>query len=93
MGCLNPGDVQSRHIMSVDGQAESLYAGAGNRGGNSTSWCIGNGQLQQLKLHEICPTLNCMHDQIAVLVRKDDKKTKRRTDMPSDSTRGCGNNV
>lgn len=32
MGCLNPGDVQSRHIMSVDGQAESLYAGAGNRG-------------------------------------------------------------
>lgn len=70
MGCLNPGDVQSRHIMSVDGQAESLYAGVGNRGGRCTSWCIGNGQLQQLKLHDLCPTLNCMHDQIAVLVRK-----------------------
>ena len=33
MNCLNPFDVQSRHIMSTDGQAETLYAGCGNRGG------------------------------------------------------------
>lgn len=33
MACLNPGDVQSRHIMSEDGQAECLYSGVGNRGG------------------------------------------------------------
>ena len=32
MACLNPGDVQSRHIMSEDGQAECLYSGVGNRG-------------------------------------------------------------
>jgi len=70
MACLNPGDVQSRHVMSEDGQSECLYSGVGNRGVSSTSWCIGNGQLQQLKLHELCPTLNCMYDQIAVLVRK-----------------------
>jgi len=33
MSCLNPQDVQSRHIMTVDGHAESLYAGCGMRGG------------------------------------------------------------
>jgi len=35
MGCLNPGDVQSRHVMSEDGQAECLYSGVGNRGGSA----------------------------------------------------------
>lgn len=33
MSCLNPFDVQSRHIMSADGPAETLYAGCGDRGG------------------------------------------------------------
>lgn len=33
MSCLNPYDVQSRHIMTDDGHAESLYAGCGMRGG------------------------------------------------------------
>ena len=30
---LNPFDVQSRHIVTTDGHAESLYAGYGMRGG------------------------------------------------------------
>ena len=30
---LNPFDVQSRHIVTADGHAESLYAGVGGRGG------------------------------------------------------------
>lgn len=33
MSCLNPFDVQSRHIMTEDGQAECLYSGVGGRGG------------------------------------------------------------
>lgn len=73
MSCLNPFDVQSRHIMTEDGQAESLYAGVGGRGGNNTCWCIGNGQAAQLYLSDKCLTLSCMHDQIAVLVKKNDK--------------------
>lgn len=30
---LNPFDVQSRHIVTTDGHAETLYAGHGMRGG------------------------------------------------------------
>ena len=33
-------------------------------------WCIGNGQVAQLELHEKCLCLNCMHDPMAVMVRK-----------------------
>ena len=33
MSCLNPFDVQSRHIITTDGVAETLYAGCGMRGG------------------------------------------------------------
>ena len=33
MSTLNPFDVQSRHIVTTDGQAETLYAGHGMRGG------------------------------------------------------------
>ena len=33
MSCLNPFDVQSRHIVTTDGVAETLYAGCGMRGG------------------------------------------------------------
>jgi hypothetical protein len=73
MSCLNPFDVQSRHIMTTDGQAESLYAGVGARGGNSMCWCIGNGQAAQTKLYDKCITLNCMHDPMAVMVKKNDK--------------------
>ena len=32
-------------------------------------WCIGNGQLDQLKMSEKVGALNCMHDQQAVLMR------------------------
>ena len=33
-------------------------------------WCIGNGQVAQTKLYDKCICLNCMHDQIAVLVKR-----------------------
>ena len=35
--------------------------------GGGRSYAIGNGQTQQLKMSEIVGTLNCMHDQIAVM--------------------------
>lgn len=75
MSCLNPFDVQSRHIMTEDGQAECLYSGVGGRGGGSnTCWCIGNGQVMQTDLHDTAMTLNCMHDQQIVMVRKNEPK-------------------
>ena len=36
-------------------------------------WCIGNGQVAQTKLYDKCICLNCMHDPITVLVKKNDK--------------------
>lgn len=74
MATLNPFDVQSRHIVEEDGTAGTLYAGCGDRGGgNSMCFCIGNGQVMQTGLHETALTLNCMHDQQIVLVRKGTK--------------------
>ena len=37
-------------------------------------WCIGNGQVAQLELHDKCLCLNCMHDPMAVMVEKNDKR-------------------
>lgn len=34
-------------------------------------WCIGNGQVMQLGMSPISGTLNCMHDQIAILIEED----------------------
>lgn len=31
------------------------------------AYCIGNGQADQTKLHEVAGALNCMHDQQAVI--------------------------
>ena len=134
--CLNPWDVQSKHIQPQDGTAESLYSGE-CRGGGGESYvmqqpisfttemtpktdesgvgfslwsrdykdpqavvcieghgareshrgdgyaesetmytlntveqhavCIGNGQVAQLAESEVVGTLNCMHDQQAVV--------------------------
>lgn len=30
-------------------------------------WCIGNGQIDQLKMSKMVGALNCMHDQQAIL--------------------------
>lgn len=73
MATLNPFDVQSRHIVEDSGTAETLYAGCGDRGGNSMCYSIGNGQVMQTGLHKTALTLNCMHDQQIVLVRKGTK--------------------
>ena len=130
--CLNPWDVQSKHIQPQDGTAEALYSGE-CRGGGGESYvmtidekmgntyvhkeqgntlaardykqpqavvcieghgareshrgdgyaesetmytlntveqhavCIGNGQVAQLAESEVVGTLNCMHDQQAVV--------------------------
>lgn len=77
MSCLNPFDVQSRHIMTDDGQAESLYAGCGMRGGSNTCWCIGNGQAHQFYLQDKMGALNCMHDQQIVMVKKGENNERR----------------
>jgi len=37
------------------------------------NWCIGNGQLMQLKLSDKVGTLNCMHDQQAILTKGGDE--------------------
>ncbi len=106
--CLNPWDVQSKHIQPENGIAEALYSGE-CRGGGGESYvmdshavcigngqvhdaispsdevsktlnclvdpmkvlvepkCVGNGQLAQARLQDTVGTLNCMHDQQAVL--------------------------
>lgn len=74
---LNPFDVQSRHIVTTDGHAESLYAGYGMRGGSNTCWCIGNGQAHQFYLQDKMGALNCMHDQQIVMVKKNERKQGR----------------
>lgn len=59
MSCLNPFDVQSRHIMTADGHAESLYAGVGARGGQQyvlvhRKWTsCSNEALQQVHMPEL----------------------------------------
>ena len=118
--CLNPWDVQSKHIQPEDGVAESLYSGE-CRGGGGESYvmetgrpepilnetitfsdtasarladdgpkgvhsqmmrdpesnfvlepmCVGNGQVAQTRLQNTVGTLNCMHDQQAVIIPKD----------------------
>ena len=51
----------------------SYFKGAGNRGGREhevvygESYCIGNGQLDQLHIQENTGALNCMHDQQIVM--------------------------
>lgn len=49
----------------------SYYKGQGVRGGiERTAVCIGNGQFQTLYPQEKCGTLNCMHDQQAIMTNK-----------------------
>lgn len=60
-------------------------------------WCIGNGQVAQLYMSEKCLCLNCMHDQMIVMVERSEKKTRRRNNMPCNTTGGgqksCMTNV
>ena len=41
MSCLNPWDVQSKHVMDVNGVAEALYAGECRYGGGEAYVCYG----------------------------------------------------
>lgn len=97
-GCLNPWDVQSKHVQPEEGIAEALYSGE-CRGGGGESYvmqgingeiagtldasyykgcgerqgiereviCIGNGQVAQLRESDKVGSLNCMHDQQAII--------------------------
>lgn len=53
------------------------------------TWCIGNGQLDQLNLSEKTGALNCMHDQQAILRGGCDEvsKTRVRRLTPLECTR------
>lgn len=46
------------------GGAISLQERSGKPGG---AYSVGNGQLNQISMSEVCNTLNCMHDQMAVM--------------------------
>lgn len=52
-----------------DGRAPTLNARMGT-GGNQVPVIVGNGQLAQVKLSDVARTLNCMHDQQAVMMGK-----------------------
>jgi len=57
----------------------NYYKGCGERQGTEREVvCVGNGQLAQLGLHEKAHTLDCMHDQQAVLEHQYDNLTVRR---------------
>ena len=43
---------------------------------------IGNGQAANTELHEICGTLDCMHDQKALLIRGANGRTTVNTEPP-----------
>lgn len=67
-GCLNPWDVQSKHIQPEDGVAESLYAGECRYGGgesyvlqNQESGCLNGWDVQSKRVFDtesVCGTLN-----------------------------------
>lgn len=58
--------------MSMKGSASSNPL-MNKRGG---TWCIGNGQVMgaMTMSYEVSHTLNCMHDQMAILIIKEDEE-------------------
>lgn len=63
----------SRVKLSEDNVIQTLSGRMGTGGGNTPMilecYEIGNGQVDQSRLSEVCGTLNCMHDQRAVMVQ------------------------
>ena len=62
----------SRVDIDDSGKVQTLTSRMGTGGGNvpmvmEPAYCIGNGQVDQLGLSEKVGTLNCMHDQQAVI--------------------------
>lgn len=51
-----------------------------------TAVCIGNGQIHQMHLNDLCGALDCMHDQKSVLITHDNKHSLRRL-MPVECAR------
>ena len=64
----------SRVKICKDGIVQTLSSRMGTGGGNvpmvMEPQCVGNGQLAQARLQDTVGTLNCMHDQQAVLVNE-----------------------
>ena len=60
-----------------------------NRVTDYTAVCIGNGQADQTKLHEVAGALNCMHDQQAVMCGD---KVRRLTPLECERLQGFPDN-
>ena len=63
----------SRVDIDDSGKVQTLTSRMGTGGGNvpmvmEPAYCIGNGQVDQLGLSEKVGTLNCMHDQQAIVI-------------------------
>ena len=75
--CIENHPADSRVKINDDGVDQTLSSRMGTGGGNvplimeeqnKEAYCIGNGQAEQTKISEKVGTLNCMHDQQAVMV-------------------------
>ena len=60
LNCMTPWDVQSRRIYTPDGAWPALYSG---EGGGHGYVMAATGQANAEKLVDLCPTLNCNHEQ------------------------------
>ena len=63
----------SRVDIDTSGKVQTLTSRMGTGGGNvpmvmESAYCIGNGQVDQLGLSQKVGTLNCMHDQQAIVI-------------------------
>ena len=68
------GPLVQENLSATLGVSQDQYLFA-PRGGYREAYCIGNGQVHDLGLDEVCKTLNCMVDPMKVIVKKR-KETK-----------------
>ena len=74
---LNPSDYQSRQIVDEEELAPCLNGGAlPHTDRVKSTYCIGNGQVDQLKLNKKVGALNCMHDEQALMIQKRQEVTE-----------------
>lgn len=54
-------------LTASDYKQPQIVAQMSTTGGGQSAYAIGNGQTAQLKMQDMVGTLNCMHDQIAIM--------------------------
>lgn len=80
-------DASRRHSYEPFGDVCETVQAAYGTGGNNTPMvaeevvCIGNGQCAQLKESKLAETLNCMHDQQAIITAVDCRNGAESTDV------------